>query len=776
MADELLQIRVTADFKEAEGAFLRLSKVATSFEKNIRSVSANLNREFNKIVGSAELFGNSTNVVADKMDALKNAMVSLMTLGFQPMNPEVQKLKKQYDELAASLTPIPAKIKQVAQATTTTAKAVDTAGESVKKSNRQWTNLALVVQDLPYGFRGIQNNLPALLGGIAGVGGAAYLAFSVIISGLTMWDEYNRKIAASTKKIKEEQDAYTESLKSATASGYSEVASIKALLDVAADHKIAMSDRLIAVGKLQKEYPSYFGNLNKEAILNGQVAEATFNVATAILAKARAKAVEEKIGKLSAQQLADEEERLRLQIVNEKLTNDRYELNKLIKNESTDIVAIGADIRLGDEENAATKIQIRDITAEILANNKLISKLNVSANDSVIEQERLQYKLNDLTKTGIKLEQEKSKVTKDKKVKQDPNYYTKIIEQEQKIFTDSLDNELKYADDNNSKKVEILQRYTSELNHWYELGFMQESFYLNKSADLYKALYDTKKSIAEQNSKDQKVIDDRNLQNSLDALKIQSDVESKILLKGGKSTSADRIKILEDYKSKLYELASVGGYTAEQFDKIDDALIRVDAAIAGSKDQVKSFSVSWTDTINGINQVIMSFVNDSLFALGDSIGKALAGENVDVINTFGTLLADALKGVGTQLIAFATASLAAWALLKTNNPVTALAALGAGIAAVAAGAYMKSNLEKDRTQGAKKFANGGIISGPTMGLMGEYPGAKSNPEVVAPLDKLKSMMGGGGGGQFLLRGQDLLLAVNRAQKASNLKGQTISLA
>jgi hypothetical protein len=62
--------------------------------------------------------------------------------------------------------------------------------------------------------------------------------------------------------------------------------------------------------------------------------------------------------------------------------------------------------------------------------------------------------------------------------------------------------------------------------------------------------------------------------------------------------------------------------------------------------------------------------------------------------------------------------------------------------------------------------------------MGEYPGASSNPEVVAPLDKLKDMIGGGGnqGGTFVLRGQDLLLSVNRAQKASNLKGQTISLA
>ena len=40
-----------------------------------------------------------------------------------------------------------------------------------------------------------------------------------------------------------------------------------------------------------------------------------------------------------------------------------------------------------------------------------------------------------------------------------------------------------------------------------------------------------------------------------------------------------------------------------------------------------------------------------------------------------------------------------------------------------------------------QFADGGIVSGPTVGLMGEYQGARTNPEVIAPLDKLKSMMG-----------------------------------
>ena len=75
-------------------------------------------------------------------------------------------------------------------------------------------------------------------------------------------------------------------------------------------------------------------------------------------------------------------------------------------------------------------------------------------------------------------------------------------------------------------------------------------------------------------------------------------------------------------------------------------------------------------------------------------------------------------------------------------------------------------------KGAKKnkFAKGGIISAPTMGLMGEYPGAKNNPEVVAPLDRLKGLIGDSRGraqqvnvgGSFELRGQDLVVALERA--------------
>lgn len=46
--------------------------------------------------------------------------------------------------------------------------------------------------------------------------------------------------------------------------------------------------------------------------------------------------------------------------------------------------------------------------------------------------------------------------------------------------------------------------------------------------------------------------------------------------------------------------------------------------------------------------------------------------------------------------------------------------------------------------GVLGLANGGLVTGPTMALVGEGAGTTaSNPEVVAPLDKLKSMIGGG---------------------------------
>ena len=85
--------------------------------------------------------------------------------------------------------------------------------------------------------------------------------------------------------------------------------------------------------------------------------------------------------------------------------------------------------------------------------------------------------------------------------------------------------------------------------------------------------------------------------------------------------------------------------------------------------------------------------------------------------------------------------------------------------------------------GFTPMAEGGIVSKPTFAMVGE--GGES--EAVMPLSKLDTMLSNAfssgtksgnsnNSGQFILRGQDLLLAVNRSQKASSIKGQSISLA
>nr|DAV78506.1 MAG TPA: tail tape measure [Caudoviricetes sp.] len=69
-----------------------------------------------------------------------------------------------------------------------------------------------------------------------------------------------------------------------------------------------------------------------------------------------------------------------------------------------------------------------------------------------------------------------------------------------------------------------------------------------------------------------------------------------------------------------------------------------------------------------------------------------------------------------------------------------------------------------------KFADGAIAYGPTVGLFGEYAGASNNPEVVAPLNKLKSLIepagnaGMGGKVVFKIEGRTLRGVLERENK------------
>jgi len=654
---------------------------------------------------------------------------------------------------------------EVAQTAKKTTGAIDGAGNSVKKSNQQWQALSLVVQDLPFGFRGIQNNLPALLGGVAAVGGAAYFAFSAIVALYTAYgQQINDAILKTTdlEKAQRELGASTIEAAKSTDTARAEILKITSIVQAAKDGFI---DKSAAIQLYNEKLGDSFGKVTTLAEAEQALIDKSPKYVEALMLKAKAEFYFAKASEFAIKKdiagLEDQTSALDKLVITAKTVAAFADVAGVKGILKTLVEGIGQAQAEGVAEVTKTAGAIADVlTTE---GKKTMAAYFKALKESGLNDSDIQAIIDKLNKTLLKstekTDAEKLKAIKDADDAQTKSHLDTLDERAKKEYQALLDLEDRLAKMNAAG---------------YEDATLHFAAYRQKILDIGK-YYDDKEAkeqerINKEKAAADKVIADRNLQNSLDALKIESDVAMKIANASGKTTAADRIAILENYKNKLYELASVGGYTAEQLDKIKDALIRNDGAIDGSIDKLSNFKISWTDTLNTINKGILDFVENSINFLAESLGKALAGQEIDVFQGLALILADSLMGLGKALIAYAVPVLLALTLLKKPTIPTAIAAIAAGVTAVAAGAFLKAKLnKKNESGGATAFANGGIISGPTMGLMGEYPGARTNPEVVAPLDKLKDMISGNGGGSFVLRGTDLVLALNRSETSLNLR-------
>ena len=145
---------------------------------------------------------------------------------------------------------------------------------------------------------------------------------------------------------------------------------------------------------------------------------------------------------------------------------------------------------------------------------------------------------------------------------------------------------------------------------------------------------------------------------------------------------------------------------------------------------------------------------------------------------------------GVDTAAQAAAAVAAIPVIAANKLATASYMELAAAAYFAAHAYIPfagfgiaAGFVADATAmteaiGVMPFANGGVISGPTLGLMGEYPGASNNPEVVAPLDKLRGMLKTNSvavGGEFKVRGRDLVASIANETRITSKSGKRTSI-
>ena len=195
----------------------------------------------------------------------------------------------------------------------------------------------------------------------------------------------------------------------------------------------------------------------------------------------------------------------------------------------------------------------------------------------------------------------------------------------------------------------------------------------------------------------------------------------------------------------------------DAFAKAQDAAGK---AIQVTDDNISRLKIGLQSLNDGLKNIIEGTLTDLSVALGEQLGNALSGAGFN-IKSFLLPVAEAVISFGKLAIQVGIAALGIKTALKSLNPAIAIAG---GIALVALGTLVKNSLA------APKLAEGGLAYGPTMATVGDNRNARVDPEVIAPLSKLKSMMGDMGVGGSLetrISGNDLIILLNRSQKGLN---------
>ena len=182
----------------------------------------------------------------------------------------------------------------------------------------------------------------------------------------------------------------------------------------------------------------------------------------------------------------------------------------------------------------------------------------------------------------------------------------------------------------------------------------------------------------------------------------------------------------------------------------------------------------WNEAV-GLAREKNQELTDNMGAMGNAMGNVgnliggAAGEwlqwGANAVQAIGQAIPQIMALLGVQstqatanTVVAGTGAAASVSSIPIVGPILAIAAVASVLAALA-------NLPK--------FAYGGIAYGPTLGLFGEYSGAINNPEVVAPLNRLRQLIqpvgnaNVGGTVEFKIAGRYLKGILNREGNLNN---------
>lgn len=216
--------------------------------------------------------------------------------------------------------------------------AIDIDTEAVtRKTNNLKMQFSQVARELPSLAMGpqmfilaISNNLPMLADAIADVrkqnellaasgqkgvpvwkqlAGAVFSWQTALVAAISLGIVFGKDIASWVKELingkkaidnnKEALENYKKAMLESQQTAQNETVQLNLLYKAAVDSSKGMNERISAVKELKKEYPQYFKNLSDEEILVGKAADKYNELATAIMASAKAQAAKETLIKNS---------------------------------------------------------------------------------------------------------------------------------------------------------------------------------------------------------------------------------------------------------------------------------------------------------------------------------------------------------------------------------------------------------------------------------------------------------------------------------------------
>lgn len=140
-----------------------------------------------------------------------------------------------------------------------------------------------------------------------------------------------------------------------------------------------------------------------------------------------------------------------------------------------------------------------------------------------------------------------------------------------------------------------------------------------------------------------------------------------------------------------------------------------------------------------------------------SMGQAMESKELNIAGIIAGAIANIIAAFASASAQESKGGIWAWIAASVSGLATTLAMIS-------------------QIKNVTAFASGGIVSGPTMALVGEYAGASNNPEVIAPLDKLRGLLPEPDGIRRIevtgrLRGSDIELCLANRHRVGMASGR-----